>query len=35
MNGVFNGQFKNGHLDGKVIINFQFGDRYVGEYKDS
>ena len=35
MNGVFQGQFKKGFLDGKVIINFQFGDKYIGEYQES
>jgi hypothetical protein len=27
--------YKKGYLEGKVIINFQFGDKYVGEYKES
>ena len=35
MNGTFQGQFKKGYLHGKVIANYQFGDKYIGEYHES
>lgn len=35
MHGTFEGEFKRGFLDGKVIANFRFGDKYIGEFSES
>lgn len=33
--GVFDGDFKQGLLEGKAIANFHNGDKYSGEFVNS